>query len=208
VEVNPQKLSAAHLAIVESWKQFIRGDFFIERYLKKYAVFIQDQKVYGVLALNDSFEEMLPHDPLPMYVSATLLPFRDKIIYDGLIGSYSIYLGGGISSELKEIYLTAKQNGTILERLDIQRQFTEQRKQSLKNWLPEVDKILADAKRLQAKAGDPAQYGPIFALTKASLELNKAVVTNPDDLDALRTALKIVQKAVKRVERTLFRAER
>jgi hypothetical protein len=118
IEANPQQLSADNLAIIRGWKQFVAGEFFIERLLKKYAIFIQGHNVYGVLALYDSFEDILAHDPLPIYVKATLLPFKGKIIYDGLLESYNVYFGGGISSDIKEIYLTAKQNGAIIESLD------------------------------------------------------------------------------------------
>ena len=207
VEMNPQHFSLANLGIVESWKRFIGGNFFIERLLKKYAIFIQDQRVYGVLALYDSFEDVLTPSLPPVYVKATLLPFKDKIIYDGLIESYNVYLGSGISSNLKETYLRAKQNGTVIESLDSQHQFAEQRKQSRRNWLPEVDDLLAKAKRLQANAGDPVMISPAFTLTKASIELTKTLVANPEDLDTLRIALKKVQKAIRKVEITLLRIE-
>jgi hypothetical protein len=36
--------------------EFIRGDFFIERLLKKYAIFISSEFAYGVL-LNNSLEK-------------------------------------------------------------------------------------------------------------------------------------------------------
>ena len=56
VRENPQNFSSEHLDIISKWKQFIRGSFFIERQLKKYAVFIQDDRVYGVLGLHGSFK--------------------------------------------------------------------------------------------------------------------------------------------------------
>ena len=59
--------------------------FQIFRYLKKHAIFIgEDSQVYGVLALQDSLEEMFYGRPLPIMVQAVLLPFRGKIIYDAL----------------------------------------------------------------------------------------------------------------------------
>ncbi len=64
---NPHNLSTEELEIVKGWKKFIRRDFFIERLLKKYAIFIGDNKVYGVLALYDTFEELLQYVRLPYY---------------------------------------------------------------------------------------------------------------------------------------------
>ncbi len=123
VQENPQNLSQEELEIVKSWKKYRRGDYFIERLLKKYAIFIGDEKVYGVLALHDSFEDMLAYVRLPYYVKATLLPFKGKIIYDSLLQGYSISFGGGIRANLKETYMAAKQNGKIIESFEPQEQF-------------------------------------------------------------------------------------
>ena len=51
VAENPQKLSADKLEIIPEWKNFVQGDFYIERYLKRCAMFIQNNAVYGVLGL-------------------------------------------------------------------------------------------------------------------------------------------------------------
>jgi len=96
LEENPQGFSQEELEIVKSWKKFQRGDYFIERLLKRYAIFIESGKVYGVVALYDSFEEMLAYVRLPYYVKAVLLPFKGKIIYDGILQGYAVSFGGGI----------------------------------------------------------------------------------------------------------------
>ena len=48
VRTNPDGLSSDDLAIIS-------GRFCIERFLKKYAVFILDEKVFGVLGIYESF---------------------------------------------------------------------------------------------------------------------------------------------------------
>lgn len=50
---------------------------------------------------------------LPIMLNATLIPFKDKIISDGLVIPYSVCFGKGYSSEFKNIYLTAKKNKII-----------------------------------------------------------------------------------------------
>ena len=63
-----------------------------ERYLKNYAVFIaSDQKVYAVLGIYDAFEDLYPRSGLPLLVKAVLLPFKDSIIYDGLLQRYNMF---------------------------------------------------------------------------------------------------------------------
>ncbi len=80
-------------------EKFINGNFFIERTLKKYAIFINEETedVYGVLGLYDSLEEIIPKNMFPVYVKAILLPLKDKIVYDGLLQTYSLFFGKGIS---------------------------------------------------------------------------------------------------------------
>ena len=59
VQENPQNFAKDRLAIVSNWKNYIQGDFHIERFLKRYAVLIKDDNVYGVLGLYQGFEEFL-----------------------------------------------------------------------------------------------------------------------------------------------------
>ncbi len=79
---NPFNLDEQKLLIIQGWQQFVRGTFFIERLLKRYAIFINQntKEVYGVLALYDSWAEMIPKRNLPVCVKAILLPFQGKII--------------------------------------------------------------------------------------------------------------------------------
>jgi hypothetical protein len=110
VQENPQNFSKKKLSIVSNWKKYIEGDFHIERFLKRYAVFIKGTDVYGVLALYQGFDELIHRSHLPLYVKTVLLPFKGKIVYDGLFQAHNIYFGAGIKRELKESYMRAKQN--------------------------------------------------------------------------------------------------
>ena len=64
------------------------GKFYVFRYLKKYTVFLTSggspNKAYGVLGLADPMEQVIgPY--LPRLITTVLLPFKGRIIYDGLI---------------------------------------------------------------------------------------------------------------------------
>lgn len=207
VTANPQRLSADELAIVAGWQRLVAGKFFIERLLKKQAIFIQDEKVFGVLGLYDELEDVIEGAPLPLYVDAVLLPFKGKIIYDGLLQPYNVYFGSGISSELREAYLAAKQNGTIIESLDAPAEPSRAKLHIQKDWRPDLDELASMAARLRANAGDPAVFGPAFSLVKASLEFAQSAAGQPEDVDELRRALKKVHTALRKAETTLTRAE-
>ena len=64
------------------------------------------------------FDKMVHPSNLPMYVKTTLLPFKGRIIFDGIFQAYRIHFGGGIKTRLKEEYMTAKQKNRIIESLE------------------------------------------------------------------------------------------
>ena len=209
VEENPRQFSQDKLDIVSKWKQFVADDYYLERMLKKYAIFIaSDDKVYGVLALHDAFQDIIHPGNLPVYVKTVLLPFKGKIIYDGLLQGYNIYFGRGISTGLKETYMAAKQNGRIIDSFDPEVAQARKAAKPVRDWRPELDELVAKAKKLRSGSGQPPMHSPAFKLVKASLDLAQAAVENPDDLDRLWKGLEKVDRAVRSVETTLHRSER
>lgn len=108
-------LPEEHHEIVSGWKRCRRGTYILERNLKKGSVFIsaEDTEVYMVLGLFSAWEEMFGYRPLPVMMEAVLLPFRDKIITDGLVIPYNIVFGRGAAADFKDVYMDAKKNGKI-----------------------------------------------------------------------------------------------
>lgn len=74
---------------------------------------LEDTEVYMVLGLYSTWEEMLAYQPVPVLLEAVLLPFRDKIVTDGLVIPYNISFGRGYAAEFKDIYMDAKKSGRI-----------------------------------------------------------------------------------------------
>lgn len=102
-------------AILESWKRRIRGEFILERHLKKGSVFISmdDKKVYLVSGITSGWEEIFWYTPTPIMMKATLMPFKDMIISDGLVTPYNTVFGSSTAGQLEQIYLAAKRNGRL-----------------------------------------------------------------------------------------------
>lgn len=116
---NPAGFDADELDIVLSWRHLVAGRFFVFRQLMKYAVFLTDEEpatAYGVTALFDPFEVVIPYD-LPCWVGTVLLPFRDKIVYDGIMHTYNISFGPGIRRSLNDSYKEAKARQGIVTTL-------------------------------------------------------------------------------------------
>jgi len=205
VQENPDQLSEEKLAIVHKWKDFVKGAFYIERYLKKYTVFIGDDAVYGVVGLYEKIETIIHKSYLPMYVQAILLPFKGQIIYDGLLQSYSVFFGGNIKASLKETYLRAKQRGEIVTSFDKQPDKKPAGPVVTRDVRPEIEALLKEAKKLRGGSGQPAIYSPMFSLVKASLQLALTGVNEPENADKLLKELKKVDRVLGRVEDTIYR---
>lgn len=211
VDENPYGFSEDELAIVVGWKNFVPGAFHVERYLKKYTVFIQDGGVvFGVLGLVEGIDEVIPKNRLPILVDAVLLPFKGCIVYDGLLRPYNVFFGGNIKRRLKETYMTAKQNDRILLSYKTEDGGKPKRKEPPKpekKWNAELDELARIAKQLKGSKASPAIQSPAFSLTKASIEFARIADASPDDLDALYTHIRKVDRALKKTITVLNRLE-
>jgi hypothetical protein len=109
-----ESLTSEKIKIIQGFKQKIDSDFIILKCLKNNAIFIDpnDQKVYAVKALSDRFDTFF--DFFPVYVNTTLIPYNDKIIYDGFMTSHRVVFGKNYRYEFNEIYKNAKESNAII----------------------------------------------------------------------------------------------
>jgi hypothetical protein len=113
-------LSWQDLEIIASWKNCLKGRFFIVRHLKKYTVFLDAEdppRAYGVLGLYTPLKELIDSSNLPVSVEAVLLPFENKIVYDGILAPSKIIIGKGISRVFDNKYNEAKMRFGIITAL-------------------------------------------------------------------------------------------
>lgn len=208
VQNNPDGLSIDELELVRTWKRFVSSSFQIFRFLKKYAVFVSEKSgVFGVLGLYDSLEELFNGRPLPIMVQAVLLPFKGRIVYDGLLKRYNITFGGGIRSGLKEEYMAAQQNGRIITTLEPEGAASPQVEHECKlskDFGP-IDELVKGSEQL--RGGSPIQSAA-FTLLRASARLAQSTLHRPDELDELRHLGRQLQRALNRLKTVLARAER
>jgi hypothetical protein len=209
IHENPDGFPDEHLQIIRAWKQAIVGEFYIERILKRYTIFIaSDDTVYGVLGLYDDFDDIFHKSQLPRLVKAVLLPFKGTIIYDGLLQGYNVFFGGGIRGDLKEIYLRAKQQGRIVESLEATttKPRPKSSRQPQPDWSADLESLAEAAKKLRGGSGQPALYSPAFSLIKASLEFARFATDDATDLDRLWKSFDKIERTVRKLETTLYRA--
>ena len=157
-----------------------------------------------MLALIEPLQVVLGSRPLPAYVKTVLLPFKGKIIYDGLLEGYNIFFGGGISTDMSNTYRAAKQQGKVIESLDPGWEPSKPKISVRKNWRPFLDELTEKASKLRATRDDPAVFGPIFNLVRVSLDLARTAAENPDDFDALDKPLHKLERAIDKTRETMF----
>ena len=159
-----------------------------------------------MLGLYDNIEDALYGRRPPIMVQAVLLPFKGKIIYDGILSFYNVYFGRGIRSGLNEAYMAAKQNDRIITTLEpeMAKRARRKRRAASKDWGPVVDDLVQTAGKMK---GGPAVQSSAFSLLRASAQLAQLAVHSPDDLDELWDQEQKVRRALSRLQTVLNRAE-
>jgi hypothetical protein len=119
VSENPCSLSGDELEIVRSWNYLVAGEFYVYRCLKNHTVFlttVEPVVAYGVLSLTAPLEDLIGHR-LPHLCKTVLLPFKGRIVYDGMLAGYNVRFGSGIRRRLKASYDDAKERTGIVTSL-------------------------------------------------------------------------------------------
>lgn len=115
-------ISDDKVALLKAWRDHHKkGMFFLVDYKPEYAVAIgsnkqNEDRLYGIKGISRSLSEAMQRE-LPIQFETVLLPFRDKIIYDGFISSMPIAFAEGAKRAFREMYENALTHG-IITRLD------------------------------------------------------------------------------------------
>jgi hypothetical protein len=205
VAENPAGLSSDELALVTEWKRAVVGRFFLFRHLRRYTVFLDEgepPKAYGVLGITDEIEDVIRRKP-PVLVWAVLLPWRDKIIYDGLMGSFSVFFGAGIRGSLNETYQKIKATTGVIESLGepAGEQVVSRRP---KKTGPSIEELLAALDRIeQETAGLKKPETPVqrsaFGVLRAAVDVTRSAVSEKPDVDEMVRAGRRLNGALRRL---------
>jgi len=210
IEENPEHFTSEELDIIASWKHRVSGEFYLMRYLKKYAVFMPTKKsdhLYGVLGLYDPIETVIRGQPLPVLLKTTLLPFKGQIVYDGLVEPYTILFGKGIRTDLEAIFRRLKAKGGIVEQW-VDAEGKRRIQTSLKarapapDWKPVIAEMVAQADKMN-RADIPTQSATL-GLLRAAAHLAELSF---DQTNLSINDLKQVRRSLGRLESVLYDEE-
>ncbi len=120
--IDSVPLPEEKVELLKSWRDhFIAGSFLLAEYDPEYALAIAVTKklngrIYAIKGISRPISDTLPYK-LPIQVDLVLIPFKDKIIYDGFSSTYSITFADGAAKMIRETCESAKKQG-IITRLD------------------------------------------------------------------------------------------
>jgi hypothetical protein len=111
---NPVMLNKEEIELVKSWKTSIKDKFIVFTNKGKTIFFSSEKepKAYEVNGLYDDFFDMAPFQPI--MVEATLIPFKEKIIYPSLFKPYMISFGAGYKRGLMTDFEISKNKFGII----------------------------------------------------------------------------------------------
>lgn len=113
-----KELSDEHQEIVRSWNRHVQSTFILERHLQKGSILIsEDSNVYLVSGIVSSWEEMTAYFKTPVMLNATLIPFKDVIISDGIVSPYDLVIGNNAKKVFKDTYIEARNSNKIIRKL-------------------------------------------------------------------------------------------
>jgi hypothetical protein len=172
----------------------------VERVLKKHAIFIlvsQPTRVYAVEGLTEPIGDVLSrmHARSAVMLDAVLVPYRGRIVWDGIVSALPIHFGPGIRRSYKAEYTRAKERGEILETLGEAPREAKRPRRRAPDWRPAVDQIAAAAEALGKT--DTALQGAAFTLLKQSARLAQAAVS--DDREEIFEAARKAERALRKV---------
>ncbi len=119
IAANPAGFSPEQLDIVSSWRHLVSGQFIALRQLKKHMVLLACKgppTAFGLVGLTHPPERVIGQ-PLPAMIETVLLPFRGRIIYDGLISSLDVTFGPGSRRAFEADCRLAKASNRVLTSL-------------------------------------------------------------------------------------------
>ncbi len=83
---NPYKFNSEELKIIGEFKKGFRDVFTIAKFYEEYTAVINKEQVYMIKGLYQNLDEVLHKRKLPISAVMAIMPFKDVIIYDGILG--------------------------------------------------------------------------------------------------------------------------
>ncbi len=103
---NPYKFNKEELKIISKFKNGKRSMFIIARYELEYTALIEKDRIYMVKGLNDNIDNIISYTDLPYVVMTAIIPFKNVLVYDGILQGTNIRMGNDFYNMIEREYNT------------------------------------------------------------------------------------------------------
>lgn len=100
--INPFKFNKDELQQVSCFKNGLNGTFIIVEYEKEYTAIMDEEKTYMIKGLNSNIDEVISYKDLPYVAQFTIVPFKEILVYDGIMQSIPIKFGTNINNTIEK----------------------------------------------------------------------------------------------------------
>ncbi len=101
---NPYNFNKEELSIASDFKKGFRSIVIIARFEKEYTGVICIDKVYMIKGINDNLDNIISYKDLPVPTITSIIPFKNNLVYDGIILNFAIDLGNNFIKIVDEEY--------------------------------------------------------------------------------------------------------
>ncbi len=98
---NPYKFNKEEIDIVKGFRKGVRGNIIVVKYEKEYTVVLADSKFYMIKGLNDNIDNCVLYKRLPYPGVTAIMPFKDVLIYDGMILGMNVNFSNEVDEMLE-----------------------------------------------------------------------------------------------------------
>lgn len=104
---NPYKFNKEELQIASEFKKGIRDIIIIHKYEENYTAMMTRDKIYMVKGLSDNIDNIVSYQKLPYTVRTSIIPFKNVLVYDGILLEIGIKMGNDFEKVLERKYQNA-----------------------------------------------------------------------------------------------------
>lgn len=102
VKKNPYHFNNEELNLISDFKYSISDLFFIMKYDHEFTYILGKNANFAIKGLYDTIEEIIPKQSLPYVSHMKLIPFKDVIIYDGILEAIPVQMMNNMKKTLND----------------------------------------------------------------------------------------------------------
>ncbi len=101
---NPYGFNKEELDITSKFKDGIRDMFIFVKFEEDYTAVMDKNRVYMIKGINDNLDNIISYEDLPHVAITSIIPFKNYLIYDGILIGASIKMGSNMVKMIMDDY--------------------------------------------------------------------------------------------------------